>query len=296
MVYLIRHGFFAACVLMGVSLYAVSLNASMGSETAVLLATVLSLLAAVVLERLLPFRKDWNQPKGDTGTDITSAVVLVALVDPLLKYAAPWLVVAAYSLWGSDPASPGPAGWNLGLQLVLVILLVEFGKYWAHRAHHQISALWWLHALHHSSERLYTINNLRFHPLNHALNFLLGILPVMLLGFSADALWGYLAISQPVLILQHANIDLKSGWLNYVFSTNEVHRWHHSKKRGEADHNFGSAFLIWDQVFGTFRADQYDAGQDVGLFGEGQYYPARSDYFRQLLSMFKPGCCRGTAA
>lgn len=296
MIDLIRRGFFAACVLMGVSLYAVSLNSSLGSETAVLLATVLSLLAAMVLERLLPFRKDWNQSKGDTRTDITSAVVLVALVEPLLKYAAPWLVAAAYMLWGASPASSGPAGWSLGLQIVLVILIAEFGKYWAHRAHHQVSALWWLHALHHSSERLYTINNLRFHPVNHALNFLLGMVPVMLLGFSADALWGYLAISQPVLILQHANIDLKSGWLNSIFSTNEVHRWHHSRKRGEADYNFGAAFLIWDQVFGTFRADPYDVDQDVGLFGEDQPYPARADYFRQLLSMFKPGCCARAAS
>ena len=113
-------------------------------------------------------------------------------------------------------------------QLIGATLLIELGRYASHRLHHSVAALWWLHAMRHSSERLYAINNLSFHPLNYAINFAIGVVPAMLLGLSDEALLGYLAILQPVLMLQHANIDRKSGWANYVFSSNEVHRRNHS--------------------------------------------------------------------
>ena len=264
-------------------------------EPMVLLASVLTLLLASVLERCYPYRTSWNQPNGDRATDWASAATLVAVVEPLLKLLGTLALLAVY---GHSEAGPiGTAAWlqdlPFALQVLLAALFIEFGKYWAHRLHHRLAPLWWLHAMHHGSERLYALNNLRFHPLNHAINFALSMLPAMLLGFSAEAILGYLAISQPVLMLQHANLGLRSGWANYVFSTNEVHRWHHSTDSREGDRNFGSAFVLWDQIFGTFRYTP--AGNDpvaVGLFASSAGYPARSGYWAQLKSMFLPDCCR----
>jgi sterol desaturase/sphingolipid hydroxylase (fatty acid hydroxylase superfamily) len=56
-----------------------------------------------------------------------------------------------------------------------------------------------------------------------------------------------------IAMLQHVNLPLRHGWLNYVFSTNTLHRWHHSAERGEGDTNFGSTLVLWDQVFSMFR-------------------------------------------
>jgi ornithine lipid hydroxylase len=89
--------------------------------------------------------------------------------------------------------------------------------------------------MHHSSERLYTMNNFRYHPLNYTINFALSVFPLMLIGVPSEVLFGYMVITQPILMLQHANIDLRSGWLNYVVSTNELHRWHHSTQASEAN-------------------------------------------------------------
>ena len=128
-----------------------------------------------------------------------------------------------------------------------------------------------------------------------------------MLGVPADVLLACLAITQPVLMLQHANVDLRSGWLNRVLSSNEVHRWHHSSRAAEANCNFGSALLLFDHLFGTYRAA--DSGVDTnadtnanananaapatpGLLGDGANYPATAGYFRQLGSMFSPTCCR----
>jgi sterol desaturase/sphingolipid hydroxylase (fatty acid hydroxylase superfamily) len=260
-------------------------------DLAVLVASVTTLAVVWWLERKVPYRKLWNESHGDLATDISSAGVLIAVIDPLLKAIAPLAVVALY---GACFTTPLVVEWPFWLQVAVVLLLVEFGKYWAHRLHHAAAPLWWLHAMHHSSERMYFLNGMRFHPLNYIINFGLSVFPVILLGFSPEAILGYLAATQPVVLLQHANIDLRHGALNKIFSTPEVHRWHHSTIPNEANRNFGNALLIWDHVFGTFKSETgFDQSRAIGLFSSSEaHYPSTSGYVAQLLSMFRPPCCR----
>ncbi|RYF40440.1 MAG: sterol desaturase family protein [Comamonadaceae bacterium] len=260
-------------------------------ELAILLASLATLAAAMALEPRMPLRADWNRPRGDRATDWTSFAVLAGAVQPLLNAASALAVVWLYGASGAAQGLFG-AGWPFAAQLLVVTLLAEFGKYWAHRWHHSTPALWWLHALHHGSERLYAINNFRVHPLEYAIKHALSLLPLMLLGAPAEVLLGYIALTQPVQMLQHANLPLRHGWLNNVFSTNTLHRWHHSARRGEGDVNFGSALVLWDQVFGTFHhPGEARSPLRVGLYGNS-VYPARQAFFSQVLSMLRPPCCR----
>lgn len=263
-------------------------------EAVVTVSSLVVLMLAAGLERWMPYRPEWNRASGDTRTDLTSAAVLIGAVDPLLKAALP---VALIAVWPAAAQFDAAAHWAnnmpFALQVVAALLWIELAKYGAHRWHHTNRGLWWLHALHHGSRRLYTLNNFRFHPLNHAINQLLAIGPLLIAGVPADVLLACLAITQPVLMLQHANIDLRSGWLNRVFSSNEAHRWHHSASVAQANCNFGSALLLWDHVFGTWRAADTDHGPaTIGLFGDGGQYPATRGYLAQLGSMFGPACCR----
>jgi sterol desaturase/sphingolipid hydroxylase (fatty acid hydroxylase superfamily) len=169
---------------------------------------------------------------------------------------------------------------------------MEFGAYWMHRWHHSHPCLWSLHALHHGPDKLHALNNFRVHPLNYALQFALSTLPLLLLGVPQNVLLAWLAVSQPVLMLQHLNVDLKSGWLNAVFSTNELHRWHHSNSPATGNVNFGSTLTVWDHVFGTYRP--VDASGDpgsVGLFATSRYYPAQGSYWSQLGVLCGKRCC-----
>jgi sterol desaturase/sphingolipid hydroxylase (fatty acid hydroxylase superfamily) len=272
-------------------LFASAWHFDLNLEVSVLAASVTTLALVWWLERKIPYRKQWNENHGDLATDIASAGVLVAIVDPLIKVVAPLALVALYGSFFTKLLIIESPLW---LQVASVVLLVEFGKYWAHRLHHTLAPLWWLHAMHHSSERLYLLNGMRFHPLNYVANFALSVLPVMLIGFSPEAIFGYLAITQPVVLLQHANIDLRHGVLNTIFSTPEVHRWHHSTIPDEANSNFGNALLIWDHVFGTFKSEAgFDQTKTVGLFSSSKaLYPATSSYLAQLFSMFRSPCCR----
>jgi ornithine lipid hydroxylase len=277
---------------MGVFLF--TLKAGGNIELAVTVCTVLVLVLSLALERFMPFNQQWNRTKQDTAIDLTSTGVLLGVTDPLIKFAAPFCVVYLYA------TIKLPAGLNLFpspapffAQLLLATLAIELLKYGAHRWHHTNRYLWWLHAMHHSSERLYSMNNFRFHPLNYVINFSLSVLPLMMIGVPSEVLFGYMALTQPVLMLQHSNIDLRNGWLNYIFSTNEIHRWHHSTNAVEANANYGNALSLWDIVFNTFNYEKpTNSPLQIGLFSTSKHYPARRSYVQQLLSMFSRQCCK----
>ena len=290
---LVARGFLPAALIVSVGSFLLARSSGINFELAVVVPNVLVLIAAALAERQAAYRRDWSTDKGDVHTDVTSAALLFAVIDPLLKWALPVVVLA---LVGANVQAAGaaifPVEWPYFAQVLVAALLGEFTSYWSHRLHHRLAALWWLHALHHGSERLYWLNNFRIHPLNYAINYVLGVAPLLLLGTPTDVVLGYLALTYPVLMLQHANLPLRSGWLNYVFSTNEVHRWHHADNAKEGDRNFGRALVIWDIVFGTYRYDpKANDPAAVGLYQPTQY-PARSSFARQVWSMFLPGCCR----
>lgn len=290
-------------LLVGSSLVAFSLalHFNVSLEVTLLAISVVMLVTIAALERWLPFQKTWQSSQGDGLTDSSSALVLIGLIDPALKAALP--VLAIFLLSTLPAASSSVFSYNFALawkaigfwpSVLTALLLSELAKYWAHRLHHQARPLWWLHAMHHSSRRLYWLNGFRFHPLNYAINTTLSVLPLWLIGAPEEVMLGVQAIAQPIILLQHANIDLRSGWLNQVFSTNEVHRCHHSRKADIANTNYGNVLLVWDQVFGTYRSATASGDLvEVGLFEGSNSYPATLSYWQQLQSMFTPACCRG---
>ncbi|MFN4116567.1 MAG: sterol desaturase family protein, partial [Inhella sp.] len=178
-------------------------------DLAVLALSLFALGLGALLERLAPFEPDWRRPRGDRATDALSAGLLLGLADPLARL---MLDLTARSLLGAPDGSAWLlAGLPFALQLLLVILWIELAKYLTHRAHHELPLLWRLHALHHGSERLYWLNNFRFHPLNHALNTAFALLPLLLLGAPAELLLSAALLTQPLLMLQHLNVDTRSG-------------------------------------------------------------------------------------
>jgi len=285
---LVKRFFVIALVSLTGTLLFIAREQGINLESLLVLLSAITLVLAFILEKKIPFRDAWNNNIGDLKTDLSSAITLILLVEPAIKALLPLLIIAAYQCLNAEYIE---SSLPFFVQVIAVTLLVEFGKYWSHRLHHIQPSLWWLHALHHSSERLYFINNLRFHPLNYLINSIIGIAPTMLIGFSPDAIIGYLILTQPLVLIQHANIDFNSGWANYIFSTNEAHRWHHSTIPSEANRNYGNALLIWDHVFGTFKApDVFIEEKRVGLFSSSSCYPASSSYWQQIKSMFISRC------
>ncbi len=245
----------------------------------------LVLLASIVwvagLERLLPYRPDWNRARGDLLADAlylptTSAVAaLMRLAIATLGVGfAGWISVRfGSSVW--------PQSWPLAAQLLLSWVVVELFAYWPHRWLHEVPWLWRLHATHHSPERLYWLNATRAHPVEHVFRSCFNMLPLALAGASAELL-ALQAITDAVVgLFQHANVDIRLGPLNYVFSAAPVHRWHHSRTRAEADHNYGDNFIFWDLVFGTYYHPREREVEALGIAGLAAF---PKGYLGQLLS------------
>lgn len=290
----IAWAFLPAAVLLTISSFLVTrhMGGSVAAmELAITVPTVTALVLAMWLERRLPHNPDWNTPRCDALTNWLSFGVLVAVLQPLLKVLLPLLVIAFVG--STSPAADlFPIDLPFAQQVLLATLLAELTSYWVHRLHHTVRHLWWLHALHHGSERLYSINNFRTHPVEYAAKTVLSLLPLMLLGAPADVMLGYVALTQPVLMLQHVNLPLRHGWLNYIFSTNTLHRWHHSTQPQEGNTNYGSALVLWDQMFGTFyHPKDKTEPANVGLYAGSRYQP-RASFAAQVLSMFSPKCCK----
>ena len=211
----------------------------------------LAFLLVFLCERVVPYHESWKHSKGDIHVDAGHAITLIVtggLVQPAIV--AGGVVIAA---WLSAHLGIGlwPLDWPLYAQLALSLVVVEFFQYWVHRFQHEWDVLWRFHAVHHSAPRLYWLNASRFHFVDILMHNVAGHLPLIALGAPVEMLALWTLFSAVHGIFQHANLPLVLGPLNWIFSMAELHRWHHSPRLEEANHNYGQNLIFFDTLFGT---------------------------------------------
>jgi sterol desaturase/sphingolipid hydroxylase (fatty acid hydroxylase superfamily) len=236
-------------------------------------------------ERLYPHVPAWNRSHDDTATDAAWWLSINATGLAL----RPLAVFAAVPLGGWLSARFGaglwPSDWHLLAQLALSFVIVEFFQYWAHRLMHETDILWRFHATHHSAPRLYWLNSARFHIVDIALLNLGFTIPLIALGADARVLSLWLVASAIHGLFQHANLSVRCGALNWIFSMAELHRWHHSRTERESNTNYGSNLILWDIVFGTrFLPADREPPADIGIAGLSAF---PMTWWQQLLSPFR---------
>ncbi len=242
-------------------------------------------------EHLIPYDHSIRQPADrDLVVDGTSMAVMMAIVDPALKSFWP---VAVYGLWDVAGRPEGLGLFNhqhsVAFKLVTALLVAGLGEYWLHRLSHRWPPMWGFHALHHSAERIYWLNGFRSHPVNIAWHQLGGYAVLLFLGIDDVTLLALSCVAIAAAAFQHANANLRFGPLNYIFSTNELHRWHHDSRPGQANVNFGSVLSVWDLVFGTFRRSAREQPGSPGLEAASAMKVPKDRYWAQVLgpiSMF----------
>jgi sterol desaturase/sphingolipid hydroxylase (fatty acid hydroxylase superfamily) len=139
--------------------------------------------------------------------------------------------------------------------VILGLTVAEFGLYWAHRLAHEWVPLWRFHAVHHSSTKLWFFNTGRFHFVD-TLKSMVFATPLLLgAGAPGDVIIWVGAITGFIGILTHCNVRMSFGWINFVFNTPGLHRWHHSMDLREGNKNYGENLMLWDLLFGTFYDD-----------------------------------------
>ena len=245
---------------------------------------LVGLILIAILERIFPFRNNWNKNDGDLGND-TIHLFLTQTLIPRLFTPFGYIILASITAWLAAKTGNElwPHHWNLFAQLFLALLIAEFGRYWVHRWAHNLPLLWRFHAIHHSPNRLYLLNAARFHPIEKVFFLIPETVPFIILGTNAEALALYAVFNSIHGLFQHSNIYMKLGWLNYIFSMAELHRFHHSKLINESNKNYGNNLIIWDIVFGTFFYPKNKEVNTIGLYNPE--YP--KSYLAQLKAPFQ---------
>jgi sterol desaturase/sphingolipid hydroxylase (fatty acid hydroxylase superfamily) len=131
---------------------------------------------------------------------------------------------------------------------------------------HEVPWLWRFLATHHSAPRLYWLNAARFHPIDLFAVGVIKLVPVAVLGAGAPVFALVTLFSGVHGAFQHSNVPVRLGPLNWIFSMTELHRWHHSPRLEEANHNYGGNLIVWDVVFGTrFLPEDRDPPEAIGI-------------------------------
>lgn len=228
-----------------------------------ILITLPLLLTYLLIELVLPMDRRWSM----SWRNLLPDIAYIALAGGSLGLMSAALAMISITISGQ---ADGPArDWPLWLQVPVLFLIFEFMNYHLHRAMHELKGaigrlLWHVHAAHHLPDRLYLLMHAVSHPLNAMIiqGFAI-ILPIWLMGYRPDAVLIFLVVNAFHGIISHFNVDLRMGWINYLFIGPELHRYHHSADMREAK-NYGATLSIWDQLFGTFVYRPGIAPEDLG--------------------------------
>jgi sterol desaturase/sphingolipid hydroxylase (fatty acid hydroxylase superfamily) len=228
-----------------------------------------------LLEARLPYKPAWRDDDGQLVQDLSHTLLNKGLVQLLI------VELMALGIIGNEHHT-ATANLALPFQVAFGLVISEIGLYCAHRLAHEWPLLWRCHAVHHSVKRLWLVNTGRFHFVDSLASVAAGVPFLLISGISMDAIVWVSAITAYIGILTHCNVDVECGWLNYVFNTPNLHRWHHSTERAEGNTNYGENLMLWDIVLRTFL---YKKGSDIQRIGIAEKMPHR--FIDQLALPFR---------
>jgi sterol desaturase/sphingolipid hydroxylase (fatty acid hydroxylase superfamily) len=178
----------------------------------------------------------------------TSIGLVNVLLNSVMKVGVFFVFLLFYNL---SPFNFSISWWSF----VLCFVILDFFRYWAHRIAHEQRFWWSTHVVHHSSVhynfsvsfRLSWTQNLK----------IVFFLPVIFLGFHPLV---FLIVHQVQVLYQfwlHTELIKKLPKpIEFIFTTPSHHRVHHATNEKYLDKNYGSTFIIWDRIFGTFQEEE----------------------------------------
>jgi len=238
-----------------------------------------ALTSMAVLERLLPYRKDWQANKRDW---VVNGIYF--LINGAIDNAAK-MIVAIIAFYIA-PATTIENPWLFAGTVVLALLVHDFFNYWWHRIGHESKLVWNFHGVHHMPKKIFMFNNNTVHFLDLFIGrSLVSGIPLLLMGFSQEAIALTLYVAGFHSFFAHINADIRMGVAGYVMMGPEHHRFHHSTDAAEAI-NYCSVTAIWDQVFGTFLYRPGTQPEEIGI-DEPHRFPQNDKVLQSILSPFR---------
>lgn len=242
-----------------------------------------------MFERIIPLKPEWKPLKNDLWSDVKHFFFSVAIFDALGKTVSLAIVLHLQQFF----FKPSEIWNNFPFIITFIIanLIGEFLPYLYHRISHignrnSVTSLflWKTHSIHHIPTSLNWFKTNWIHPINIFINTIFKMTPLLFLGFNDVVIFLVSVTHIVIAYLSHANIKTKTGFLDYLIVTPQIHHFHHSKLLNEAK-NFGNTIPFWDLIFGTYynRKGEVD---NVGVAENQIIYPKKENYMHQLIFPF----------
>lgn len=205
----------------------------------------------IVLERIFPYTKGIKLFRRGFWMDLVWYTIIQSKVMEIIIFT--YIILGLKSYLGLQNFGP-LSHLNFWLLLFIFFVTHDFYIYWFHRLQHNNKYLWRTHEAHHSGRDVDWLAGSRSHFLEILINQTIEFAPIFFLLdtqtalyiFPAkaflDAIWG---------MWIHANINVKSGKLQYIINGPEMHQWHHANHHEVFYKNYGTKLAIWDWIFGT---------------------------------------------
>ncbi|MFO7714929.1 sterol desaturase family protein [Desulfosarcina sp.] len=191
----------------------------------------------------------------------------VALIYPVLPVGV--ALLASEQSWGllNQLALP------YWLEVLIVVVALDFVVYAQHVLHHAIPMLWRLHMVHHADLDFDMTTGLRFHPIEIIVSMAIKLSAVAALGASPLAVLIFEVTLNATSMFNHSNIRLPEKVdrvLRLLVVTPDMHRVHHSVIIRETNSNYGFNLPWWDRLLGTYRAQPAKGHTDM-VIGLSQF-------------------------
>ena len=224
---------------------------------AALAAVLVAFALLMLLEHWLPAMPGWRLDAGRrwqlAGLYAMSAVLLgvftalheAVLVEPL----------------GDLRATLGlgwPGTWPTLWQVLLLFFAGDLLYYWVHRGIHRWGWLWKAsgHGFHHAFQNLHALNVGTNHPFELVLITLPMVVVAALVGASAEAVGGATVLVAVNTAAAHANVRMETPGLNWLITSANQHRRHHSAHFETSNTNFACNAILWDRLFGAYSSGE----------------------------------------
>jgi sterol desaturase/sphingolipid hydroxylase (fatty acid hydroxylase superfamily) len=249
---------------------------------AVLVALVAAFAILMLLEALVPAMPEWKLRLGQR-------FLLAGLY--LLTFILFGVFTAVYEATLVQPLAAArdalglawPENLPVLVQVLLLFFASDFVYYWIHRAIHRWGWLWRAsgHGFHHAFQNLHALNVGTNHPFELVFLALPMVLVATVFGAPGVIVGGATVLLVVNAAAAHANVRMDTPVFNWVFTSANQHRRHHSNEFAVSNTNFGCNVILWDRLFGT-----YSQGE-VRQTGIGPGEPTLGQKF--LLPFREPG-------
>ncbi len=266
---LIKYGLYPVLLVTVLAIIYLSVSFSEDYKVVYGVTTVFLVFTLIFFERLFPLNPEWSM----TGRSFVRDLKYIAIDAPVIGVTKS--AFGIFAIYYSETHKGIFQNAPFLISTIGYLIVFEFFQYWYHRLSHagkgKIGKFFWrVHLAHHLPDKVYVVMHAVFNPINAFLTTTIIQVPLIFLGVSPEAALAATLLIDLQSLVSHFNVDIRAGYLNYIFIGTETHRCHHSANINEAK-NFGNTLAIWDIIFGTFYYKPGTAPAKLGVDHVDQY-------------------------